>query len=80
MVLIPTKRRNKEYEVNWGMVYNATSPEDAVYQAIGDLAQIIALPTEGPNIFLVRCTEDPIDERNFVTIEACDAVDGTVEE
>lgn len=43
-----------EYEVTWGMVYEASSPADAVRQALGDLADVAANPSIGPNIFVVR--------------------------
>lgn len=69
-----------EYEVTWGMVYEADSPEDAVRQALGDLAQVIALPSEGPNIFLARRSIDlPVDE-NFITICADDLDTTTLKE
>lgn len=65
-----------EYEVTWGMVYSADSPEEALYQALGDLAGVIALPTQGPNIFLVRTTNTPIgDETSQYVLFAEDAVD-----
>lgn len=70
----------KEYEVNWGMVYLATSPLDALRQAIGDLASVIAHPAEGPNIFLVRCTEDANEDSSFIAIEANDVYLDPVEE
>lgn len=71
---------SKEYEVTWGMVYEADSPEDAVRQALGDLAQVIALPSEGPNIFLARLSADlPVDE-NFITICADDLDTATLKE
>lgn len=43
-----------EYEVTWGMVYEASSPADAVRQALGDLADVATNPSTGPNIFVVR--------------------------
>lgn len=70
----------KEYEVNWGMVYLATSPLDAVRQAIGDLAFVIAQPAEGPNVFLVRCTEDANEDRSFIAVGANDVYLDPVEE
>lgn len=70
----------REYEVTWGMVYEADNHEDAVRQALGDLAQVIALPSEGPNIFLVRETRDhPVDE-NFITVYAEDVDVTTIKE
>lgn len=71
---------NGEYEVTWGMIYEADSPEDAVRQALGDLAQVIALPTEGPNTFVARkYINEKFDEMTIVdagTIE----VDTLIEE
>ena len=35
------------------MIYEARSPQAAVVQALGDLATVLANPSEGPNFFLV---------------------------
>lgn len=43
----------KTYEVTWSMIYEARSPQAAVVQALGDLATVLANPSEGPNFFLV---------------------------
>lgn len=45
---------SKQYEVTWGMVYQAQGPKDALQQALGDLGGIINVPSEGPNIFVIR--------------------------
>lgn len=63
-----------EYEVTWGMVYNATSPRDALRQALGDLSQVIAIPTEGPNMFVIRRTNKPVDDSTMIVIEASKAL------
>lgn len=42
-----------EYEVNWTMLYDAESAEDAVRQALAHFAEIAADPSQGPNIFVV---------------------------
>lgn len=43
----------RTYEVSWSMIYEAASIKDAVRQALGDLATVVAHPSEGPNFFLV---------------------------
>lgn len=43
----------KTYEVTWSMIYEANSVHDAVRQALGDLADVLRNPTDGPNFFLV---------------------------
>lgn len=45
-----------EYEVNWTMIYDAESAEDAVRQALAHFSDIAANPSEGPNIFVVSET------------------------
>ncbi len=63
-----------EYEVTWGMVYEADSPEEALYQALGDLAGVIAVPSEGTNIFVVRRTNTPMnDDASHIVLHANDA-------
>lgn len=42
-----------EYEVSWTMIYEADDPEDAVRQALAALGDVVAHPSEGPNIFVV---------------------------
>jgi len=44
----------RQYEVTWGMVYDASSPEEALKQALGDLAEVIHNPSVGPNLFVIR--------------------------
>ena len=69
-----------EYEVTWGMIYEAESPADAVRQALGDLAQVIALPTEGPNTFVARrYIDEKFDEMTVVDAGDID-VDTLIEE
>lgn len=70
----------EEYEVTWGMVYLASSPEDAVSQALGDLAQVLAHPAEGPNIFVTRRTVDPMSDTNVVVVSADEAIDKRLED
>lgn len=60
----------EEYEVTWGMVYEATDAHDAVRQAIGDLAGVIALPSEGPNIFVVRRMPGGITDGSMEAVPA----------
>lgn len=60
----------QEYEVTWGMVYEATDAHDAVRQAIGDLAGVIALPSEGPNIFVARRMPGGITDGSMETVSA----------
>ena len=43
----------RTYEVTWSMIYEASSVQDAVRQALGDLGTVITHPSEGPNFFLV---------------------------
>jgi hypothetical protein len=52
-----------EYEITWGMVYEADSPEEALYQALGDLSGVIIFPSEGPNVFVARRTDTPLTEQ-----------------
>jgi hypothetical protein len=46
----------KEYEVTWGMIYEAENELDALKQALGDLAEVTSNPSVGPNIFVIRQT------------------------
>jgi len=69
-----------EYEVSWGMVYEADSPEDALRQALGDLALVIALPTEGPNMFSVRKEINDKFDRTVVLSAGDIDVDTLIEE
>jgi hypothetical protein len=63
-----------EYEITWGMVYEANSPEEALYQALGDLAGVIILPSEGTNVFVARRTDTPInDDASHIVLHADEA-------
>jgi hypothetical protein len=42
-----------EYTVTWTMSYLASSPEEAVRQAVADLDTVTSHPSEGPNVFIV---------------------------
>lgn len=72
--------KQEEYEVTWGMVYMATNAQDAVRQAIGDLAGVIALPSEGPNIFVVRRSDKTYTDENLETVSADEISDDTLTE
>lgn len=50
------------YEVSWTMIYDGTSPQDAVSQALADLETMIRYPSEGPNIFIVRAASSFQDD------------------
>ena len=58
------------YEVSWSMIYDATSPEDAVRQALASLEDVVRLHTEGPNIFVVRPTSSWQEEEvHFISAD-----------
>jgi hypothetical protein len=59
----------RTFEVTWSMIYEAASPEEAVRIALGDLATVLAQPTEGPNFFLV--SGDDIE----LTVVSADEID-----
>lgn len=62
----------RQYEVTWGMTFMAENPADALRQALGDLADVVADPSVGPNVFLIRDVEDLPVEENFVVLMADD--------
>lgn len=65
------------YEVSWTMIYEATSPSEAVKQALAGLDDVVRLHTEGPNIFVVRPTSSWLEnEVHFISAdEAMEAKD-----
>ena len=65
---------SREYEVTWGMVYEATSHADAVRQALADLDHMSKFPSEGPNTFLSRLTVDAPVEENYFQFAADEAL------
>ena len=46
------------YKIGWHMVYEADSPEDAVRQALGDLAVVASDTPRGPTAFEVYDDDD----------------------
>ena len=59
-----------EYEVTWGMICDADSPEEAVRQALGWLAEVAKPAPTGPTIFLVRNTDLPQEQQSWITVDA----------
>lgn len=62
----------QQYEVTWGMTFIAENPADAFRQALGGLADVLADPSKGPNVFLVRNVDDLPVEENFIALRADD--------